>query len=191
MIQGPIREMSNMMQDARASYSNSISLFELLTEKDPFVDHPNATDMRPLEKCIRFDNVSFRYADQDQCKTFLLLLSFSLTSFSLARFALEGITLTIKRTTTTGLVGTSGAGKSTLIGLLLRFYDPSEGHILWDDVDLCETTNCSRRTNISVVPQEVSLKEIGKRLIPFEIVLSFQSLGCREYFLWPTGCIQV
>jgi len=178
------------MQDARASYSNSISLFELLTEKDPFVDRPNATDMRPLERCIRFDNVSFRYADQDQRKEPSVGVV-ALTSFSSARFALEGITVTIKRATTTGLVGTSGAGKSTLIGLLLRFYDPSEGHILWDDVDLCETTNCSRRTNISVVPQEVSLKEIGKRLIPFEIVLSFQSLGCREYFLWPTGCIQV
>jgi len=70
--------------------------------------------------------------------------------------ALDGVTLKIKKGTTTGLVGRSGAGKSTLVNILLRFYDPCEGFIKWDSINLRDTTAASLRSNISVVPQEVN-----------------------------------
>ncbi|MBJ6870671.1 ATP-binding cassette domain-containing protein, partial [Vibrio cholerae] len=63
-----------------------------------------------------------------------------------ARMALEDVSLTIKKGTTTGLVGISGSGKSTLVMLLMRFYDPLQGAVLWDDVDLRRSTNSSRRS---------------------------------------------
>lgn len=67
---------------------------------------------------------------------------------------LEGINLKIKSGTKVAFVGRSGAGKTTLVKLLLRFYDPSEGIILIDGVDIKEISKANLRKIISVVPQE-------------------------------------
>ncbi|XTZ10450.1 MAG: ABC transporter ATP-binding protein, partial [cyanobacterium endosymbiont of Rhopalodia yunnanensis] len=55
------------------------------------------------------------------------------------------------------LVGSSGAGKTTLLNLLPRFYDPQEGQILIDGVDIRNVTLTSLRRQIGVVPQETTL----------------------------------
>jgi len=65
---------------------------------------------------IRFENVGFSYPD--------------------GRRAMEGISFVMRRGERLALVGENGAGKTTLVKLLLRFYDPSEGRILVDGVDL-------------------------------------------------------
>ena len=68
---------------------------------------------------IEFKNVSFRYPEQE-------------------RYALKDITLTLRRGVRHALVGINGSGKSTLIKLILRFYDPTEGQILLNGVDIKE-----------------------------------------------------
>lgn len=68
---------------------------------------------------IEFQDVSFRYPGQE-------------------RYALQHVSLTFKRGVRHALVGINGSGKSTLIKLLLRFYDPSEGVILLNGVDIRE-----------------------------------------------------
>ena len=50
--------------------------------------------------------------------------------------ALDNVSFDIEAGTRLGIVGASGAGKSTLINLLTRFYDPTEGQILLDGIDL-------------------------------------------------------
>jgi ATP-binding cassette subfamily B protein len=55
------------------------------------------------------------------------------------------------------LVGSSGAGKSTVINLLLRFYDPQQGRVLVDDIDIATVTLQSLRRQIGIVPQEMTL----------------------------------
>jgi len=66
---------------------------------------------------IEFKNVSFRYPGQE-------------------RYALQHINLTFKRGVRHALVGINGSGKSTLLKLLMRFYDPGEGEILLNGVDI-------------------------------------------------------
>ena len=86
----------------------------------PKIDESAGGKMPPKQvDIIEFQNVSFRYQGQEG-------------------YALQGINLTLKRGVRHALVGINGSGKSTLIKLLMRFYDPSEGVILLNGVDIRE-----------------------------------------------------
>ncbi|MBF2018338.1 MAG: ABC transporter ATP-binding protein [Rivularia sp. T60_A2020_040] len=71
-----------------------------------------------------------------------------------SNLVLQNITLTIEKGKTTALVGASGAGKTTLADLIPRFYDPTEGHIFVDGVDLTDFDIYSLRKNMAVVSQD-------------------------------------
>jgi len=71
--------------------------------------------------------------------------------------ALCAINISIPAGKTTAFVGRSGAGKSTLLQLLLRFFDPTEGSILWDGIDIAMSTRRSIRSRTAVVQQDCSL----------------------------------
>ena len=83
---------------------------------------------------IRFENVGFSYPD--------------------GRRALEGISFVMRRGERLAIVGENGAGKTTLVKLLLRFYDPSEGRILVDGVDLRELDLEAWRRLVAAVFQD-------------------------------------
>ena len=83
---------------------------------------------------IRFDDVSFAYPEAEPI--------------------LKSMTLDIHAGETLALVGPSGAGKSTLARLLVRFYDPQQGAILLDDVDIRDVTLASLRDHFCVVWQD-------------------------------------
>ncbi|MEM9004839.1 MAG: ABC transporter ATP-binding protein, partial [Cyanobacteria bacterium P01_F01_bin.86] len=67
---------------------------------------------------------------------------------------LHDVTLSLKRGETTALVGASGAGKTTLADLIPRFYDPTEGQILIDGVDLRELAINTLRQQMAIVSQD-------------------------------------
>ena len=69
--------------------------------------------------------------------------------------ALDGISLSVAAGETVAIVGPSGAGKTTMMQLLLRFYDPQEGVVRIDGVDLAAMTIEHLRERIAIVPQEV------------------------------------
>ncbi|MEM9089729.1 MAG: heterocyst formation ABC transporter subunit HepA [Cyanobacteria bacterium P01_F01_bin.53] len=87
-----------------------------------------------LQRSIDFESVDFSYVDGEP--------------------VLHDITLSIKQGETTALVGSSGAGKTTLADLLPRFYDPSQGRILVDGVDLTELKINSLRHQMAIVSQD-------------------------------------
>ena len=70
------------------------------------------------------------------------------------RPALRGISLDIKEGTSVALVGHTGSGKSTIINLLCRFYDPVQGRVLIDGIDIREVTLSSLRSQIGIVLQD-------------------------------------
>ena len=88
---------------------------------------------------LRFDNVTFNYPSRR------------------SRKALDGFTLEIAAGETVALVGPSGAGKSTVLQLVLDFYQPQEGVIRFDDVDIAQARPEDVRSHIAVVPQETVL----------------------------------
>jgi len=92
----------------------------------------------PMEGNIRFENVSFRYGIDEPP-------------------VLKSLNFEIKPGEVVALVGKSGAGKSTLVDLIPRFYDPTEGTIFVDGVNLREAKLETLRKQIGIVPQETWL----------------------------------
>jgi ATP-binding cassette subfamily B protein len=96
---------------------------------------PIALPAPPLGS-LEFDNVTFRYPTRPEDK------------------ALHELSLAIAPGETVAVVGPSGAGKSTLFQLALRFYDPQEGRVLIDGIDLRDADPAAIRERIALVPQE-------------------------------------
>ena len=98
-----------------------------------FAGHASEAGL-PIKESIRFDGVSFTYPGGTHC-------------------ALDKFELEIPKEKVVAIVGYNGAGKSTLIKLLCRFYDPDEGRILVDGVDLKEIDHEALRRQIAVLFQ--------------------------------------
>src|SRR3546814_502224 len=85
---------------------------------------------------LSFDRVTFRYPTRPEAK------------------ALNEFSLEIRPGETVAVVGPSGAGKSTLLQLAQRFYDPAEGRICLNGIDLRRADPADVRAHMAVVPQE-------------------------------------
>lgn len=115
-------------------FLNNLFDFLALTPRMTASDNPRPVP-RPLQQGIELRNVSFRYPDKDA-------------------WALRNVSLTIRPGEKIALVGANGAGKTTLIKLLTRLYDPTEGQILLDGVDLREYDLDDLRRAIGVIFQD-------------------------------------
>jgi ATP-binding cassette subfamily B protein len=112
-------------------------LFDLLDLNPEIRDAPGAGDLSPSRGSIRFDGVSFVHEGREA--------------------GLTDVSFNIPGGAFVGIVGPSGAGKSTILKLLFRFYDPEQGRILIDGVDIRGVTQKSLRAALGLVPQEVVL----------------------------------
>jgi len=114
-------------------------LMEILEEEAEPITIEKITNTKMLKGKVTFDNVSFQYSSRKEV-TVLNNISFSINPG-------ENI----------AIVGPSGAGKSTLASLLLRFYNPTSGSILFDDDSITKMDLKAVREQIAFVPQEVIL----------------------------------
>jgi ABC-type multidrug transport system fused ATPase/permease subunit len=112
-------------------------LLFLSTEKKEYMKN-GTLPMAGLKQGINLNQVTFGYNPKEA-------------------IVLREVSFEIAKGTKVGIVGTSGSGKSTLTELLLRFYDPQEGRILVDGVDLREYDLGSFRKRIGVVSQDIFL----------------------------------
>lgn len=128
----PLDRINNVIVDTSNALRKIRPLVATLREPDSLKDSENAVDLPSLSSCVELNNVSFGYKEKKQ--------------------VLTSLNVRIGRGLT-AIVGPSGAGKSTLTSLLLRFYDPTQGKVLWDGVDFKDSTRKSRHQQIAVVPQ--------------------------------------
>ncbi len=133
MIMQPAKSFSNGITSLQRGTASAKRIFALIDQVPAIKSKPNATVLKSFEKEICFNNVSFAYETE---------------------FVLKNINLTIEKGKTLALVGPSGGGKSTLADLVPRFYDPTEGDVLLDDVSLRDYELESLRQQIGVVTQE-------------------------------------
>jgi ATP-binding cassette subfamily B protein len=117
--------------------ASAIRLDALLREQPAIKEKPDALNPPGLKGKIEFRGVSFRYGQGER--------------------ALNNICIVIQPGEKLGIIGTTGAGKSSLVNLIPRFYDPEEGCVLVDDIDVRDLTFNSLRSRIAVVLQETVL----------------------------------
>jgi ATP-binding cassette subfamily B protein len=133
----PIQLLTQQYTALQQGRSSIIRLRELV-ETPPSVDEvENAIVLPTIEGRITFEDVSFGYLP--------------------GKLVLHDINLEIAPGESVAFVGPTGAGKSTMAKLANRFYDPTEGRVLLDGIDIRTVTLRSLRSQLGVVPQEAFL----------------------------------
>ncbi|MBA4601084.1 ABC transporter ATP-binding protein [Thermoactinomyces mirandus] len=135
LIYNPIRRLVNSSTTLTQAFASMDRVFEFMDEPYDIQNRPNAKDIDHVNGRIEFNQVCFRYHDQQP-------------------YILDRINLKIEPGQTVALVGSSGGGKSSLISLIPRFYDINEGEIRIDGVDIRDFTLESLRKHIGMVLQE-------------------------------------
>ena len=130
----PVQQLSQLYGTFLSATAALDKITDVLDEEPEVLDRPGAADLPHVRGHIRFEDVRFSYGQGDE--------------------VLHGIDLDVPPGTTVALVGHTGAGKSTIAKLLARFYDPTQGRITIDGVDLRDVTQASLRRQLGVVPQE-------------------------------------
>jgi ATP-binding cassette subfamily B protein len=137
-VAGAMGSFADIYSQIQRTLGAAQRVLELLGEKTETVDAA-PVPMARLRGDVEFDDVAFRYPSRKEVEV------------------LRGVTLRARAGERVALVGPSGAGKSTLVSLLLRFYDPDQGHILLDGKDAREYDLLALRSQMAVVPQDVLL----------------------------------
>ncbi len=136
MVAGAVAALTEIWGELQRAAGATERLVELLTVTDGVMDPDAPQPVPPLRGEITFENVMFRYPARP----------------SIA--ALDGVSLNIKPGETVALVGPSGAGKTTIIQLVQRFYDPQEGAISLDGIDVRDMGRSEFRKQLALVPQD-------------------------------------
>jgi subfamily B ATP-binding cassette protein MsbA len=118
-------------------------IFELLDTTADIKDAPDAVELPPLLGDVCFEQVHFRYGTGDK--------------------VLQDVTFHMAPGEVVALVGPSGAGKTSIANLLCRFYDPIDGHITVDGIDLRQAELASLRSQVAVVLQDTFLFNVSVR----------------------------
>lgn len=134
----PIKELSSVNSRIQEASGAAERVFEILDTK-PNIKNPAAPIIiKSFEDSIAFENVSFSYDDSEEP-------------------VLKNINFIVQKGEVLALVGPSGGGKSTLVDLIPRFYDPVQGRILLDGIDIKDISIESLRALMGIVTQETFL----------------------------------
>jgi ABC-type multidrug transport system fused ATPase/permease subunit len=131
LFYAPITGLAQLLENAQHALAGAERVLEILDATTEVADKPGAPDLPPVKGHIRFEDVSFHYAEGSP--------------------VLEGISFEVKPGKMVALVGPTGVGKTTIIHLAARFYDPVSGRVTLDGRDLREVTQNSVRGQISLV----------------------------------------
>ncbi|MCI0530435.1 MAG: ABC transporter ATP-binding protein/permease [candidate division Zixibacteria bacterium] len=133
----PVKRLSRVNLEIQQGLAGAHRIFEILDTQPNIVNVANPKKLDgPLEK-VQFDNISFSYNG---------------TSLILNNINLDG-----QAGEVVAIVGPSGAGKSTLMDLLARFYDPTQGQIKFNGINIKELEVSSLRQMMGIVTQETVL----------------------------------
>lgn len=130
----PIQNLGNFYNSMVTTGAYVERIFELLDENEDITDRPDAKELPPIRGHVQFDNVNFSYEKGNPI--------------------LKNINFTITPGMSVAIVGPTGAGKTTIINLLSRFYNPDDGKILIDGLDILDLQIKSIRKQVGVMLQD-------------------------------------
>jgi ABC-type multidrug transport system fused ATPase/permease subunit len=130
----PVQQLSQLYSTFLSAVAALDKIMDVLAEEPQLEDGEASVELPRVKGHVKFENVRFSYGTGPE--------------------VLHEIDLDVPPGTTVALVGHTGAGKSTIAKLIARFYDPTEGAITIDGVDLRHVRQESLRRQLGIVPQE-------------------------------------
>jgi ATP-binding cassette, subfamily B, bacterial len=137
MLIDPINLLASNYNEFKQGEASVDRIYELIDLQPSIAELPGAIELPAIRGKVELHDVSFAYKSD--------------------RPVLQNLSLIAKPGEVIALVGASGAGKSTIVNLIPRFYDPQNGKLLIDDIDVRSVTLRSLRRQIGIVPQETTL----------------------------------
>lgn len=134
----PIKELSSINNRIQESSAAADRIFEILDTQPNIKNVDNPISINDFKESIEFEHVSFKYDDSEE-------------------LVLNDINFKVEKGKIIAIVGSSGAGKTTLVDLIPRFYDPTEGRILLDGIDIKKIRLEDLRKLMGIVTQETVL----------------------------------
>jgi len=131
----PVQELSRRFTTLQSAMAGGEQVVKLLDTTPDVVDQVGAVDMPTIVGRVQFEHVSFRYRPE-------------------LPEVLHDICLDIQPGQTVALVGPTGAGKTSISNLIARFYEPTEGRVLIDGIDISTVKQGQLRRQIGLVPQD-------------------------------------
>ncbi len=131
----PLRELAQKYSIVQSAMASAERIFQLFDTGSSLKLPEQTVSAANVKGDLHFKDIHFSYTDDDP--------------------VIRGIDLQINHGETVALVGTTGSGKSTLVSLLLRFYEPQQGAILLDDVNINRFPLQELRRHIGVVLQDI------------------------------------
>jgi ATP-binding cassette, subfamily B, bacterial len=135
----PMRQLSKLAYVTSRGLASAERVSEILEAEDDVRDAPSARPAPRLSGAVCLDGVQYAYVD--------------------GRPVLRDLDLEVDPGQLVAIVGPTGAGKSTLVSLIPRFFDPQQGRVLLDGVDVRSMQLRTLRTQIAIVPQQPILFE--------------------------------
>jgi ATP-binding cassette subfamily B protein len=133
-LYAPLQTITQKIADLQTGFVSAERVFSVLDEPPEVIEKPNAKVLQCAQGSVVFDQVSFGYDSH--------------------RRVLKNVSFKIEPGTSVGIVGQTGTGKTTLVSLLVRFYDPQEGRIFLDGVDIRDYKVADLRNQFGFVLQE-------------------------------------
>ena len=130
----PIQNLGNFYNSMVTTGAYVERIFELLDEPEDITDRPGAKELPPIRGHVQFDHVNFSYEPGNPI--------------------LKDVDFTITPGMSVAIVGPTGAGKTTIVNLLSRFYNPDDGKILIDGLDIQDLQIKSIRKHVGVMLQD-------------------------------------
>lgn len=134
MLNGPVQRIGFLINLASTAAASATRVFEILDTPNTITDPPGAIDLTNMRGQVTFEHVNFAYQGKLN--------------------VLQDITFTAKAGQTIALMGPTGSGKSTITNLIPRFYDPTEGQVLIDGIDIRQLKLKNLRREIGIVLQD-------------------------------------
>ncbi|MCM2344779.1 MAG: ABC transporter transmembrane domain-containing protein [Alphaproteobacteria bacterium] len=168
----PIKRLSKLYNTIQQGMGAADRIFAMMDRQPDIQDHPGAQTLRTHKPEIRFEAVSFQYANGEA--------------------ALHDVSISLPAGQVTALVGPSGAGKTTIMNLIPRFYEVTQGRILIDGIDIRDLSLASLRQNIAFVSQDITIFDDSVRAnIGYgragasaeDILLAAQAAAAHEFIL--------
>lgn len=132
-IINPAKTISEATANFKKGFASLTRIEQLILSEEKIIEDSEAQDISEFKSHIHFHNVSFSYEE---------------------KLVLDSINITIPKGKIIAICGSSGSGKSTLVDLLPRFYDPTQGSIYIDDIDIKKLKINQLRSLFGIVSQE-------------------------------------